>query len=433
MLDRLSSFLSPKKRRSSSRRQSDTADGSSLSSPASPVSPRSPQTSEDDGQKTPTPSRKEGEFTRPDEDRRSSSPSATSLADDGGLPFADSSGSGRSSVREMHVCRVSTADDERNSGNVTPTPHDLATSTYASADLASEQGFADSVVKEVSKRLQVNLEENIMQVADTSSQHNAAERTAVPSSVIPPSKTIDPPKSPNLMSISLESRKTSVKRDGSVHSIALSGIKLGSSSSRSSTSSHIIKPQQDDEDAGDGARKNSATVQSLSPDREEVPRSESPVQLHKAIWVETHMGTEEGEGERALMTEREEEGFRADSPPVLAIPVTVIPVEDWFPEAAPGSSPESTVSLAATTGEFQTNPPQPEELSAAAARKSSLQDKHGPKETRVTRKTVRLPSKHSTLSHKALVSPQPSLDENQQAEEEKQERGQTSDTAEAKR
>ncbi|XP_076026686.1 uncharacterized protein crybg1a isoform X2 [Genypterus blacodes] len=428
VFDRISSFFNTRKRRSSSRKQSDGTEGSSPSTqvspvpPATPVSPRSPQASEEDGQKTPTPSRKQGQLSRLDGGGGGSavSSSVTSLASDTALPFADSSSSGHGSVRELHVCRVSTAHGSRNSGNVTPTPADLATSTHTSTDLGSEQGFLQSVVQEVNKSLQVNLEETIMKDAETSGR----DKTAVPSL----RKTMAAPKSPNLTSISLESKKTSVRSDGSVHSSGLSGIRLGSSS-RIATASHTIKPQQDAEDGRDKARKHAANVPSLSPDKEEIPRSDSPVQLHKAIWVETHLGAEEeeegrweGEGQGGFGREREED-FRADSPPVLAIAVIVIPEDDWFPEAAPGGPappphaapshgrlPESAVSLAATTGDFQTNAPPPEEPSTAT-RRSSSQDKHGPKETRVTRKTVRLPSKHNPLPHKAPESPRSSAEE----------------------
>uniref|UniRef100_A0A667WWD5 Crystallin beta-gamma domain containing 1a n=1 Tax=Myripristis murdjan TaxID=586833 RepID=A0A667WWD5_9TELE len=201
----------------------------------------------------------------------SPSPSGSSLASlaTGELPFADSDSSGRSSVREVHICRVSTGD---------------------------EPGFTESVVEEVSKRLQVHLGETSLKEADGSSEGIAA------------------PKSPNMTAISSESKKTSLKIGGKGNSSALVGVKLSSHSNLSSGESP-------------------AAARSPSPQVAEAPRSASPVQLHKAIWVETHLGEEEvegqWEGDKERDTEKErKESFRSDSPPVLAIPVTVIPVDD---------------------------------------------------------------------------------------------------------
>ncbi|XP_029317066.1 nascent polypeptide-associated complex subunit alpha, muscle-specific form [Cottoperca gobio] len=141
-------------------------------------------------------------------------------------------------------------------------------------------------------------------------------------------------------------------------------------------------------------------------------------------------GGGEGEGEKDISKQREE-CFRADSPPVLAIPVTVIPEDDSVPQCAPcpstpsetlpssGSWPESAISLAPTTAEFQTTLSQPEEPATGTGSKQSLgQEKRRSKENRVTRKTVNLPSKNKAFAHKVLVSPEPSLDGNEATEEE---------------
>ncbi|XP_071376208.1 serine-rich adhesin for platelets-like, partial [Centroberyx affinis] len=450
VFDRISSFFNTKRKRSQSRQLSDASnDGSSASSPASPLSPRSPQAPEEDGLKTPTPSRKDSEATGPEVLVHGSSPSpsgASLLTDEGVLPFADSDSSGRSSVREVHVCRVSTASGERNSGNVTPTPSDLAASAYPNADFSSEPGLTESVVVEVSKRLQVHLEETIVKNSEGSSGDLTVGHTTLRSFEIPLSKTSKAPKSPNLTSISFESKKNSLKSEGTL------GVTLDTSS-RSSSTSDPIEPPQDAGDSLDMERRNSTargksqrstsgpsgetatTTGRPSPERAEAPRSASPVQLHKAIWVETHLGGEEeweggrereregegeGENDRDVMKGREE-GFRADSPPVLAIPVTVIPVEDSFTQGAPdspstpsetlassGREPESAVSLAPISGEFQTNSTQPEQPDVGPdSSKSRVQDSQ---EIRVTRKTVKLPSKHKVSAQK------PSSDVSEQAE-----------------
>lgn len=434
VLDRLSHFF---KRKKSSSRQHSSSDASS------PMSPQSPQ--QEDGQEAPTPSRKDsglmgpnyGDFRagaeRGDALSQSSSPSASSmsslLADEAELPFADSNSSGRSSVREVHMCRVSTPGGERNSGNVTPTSLDFATATQPRADLSSELGFAESVVEEVSKRLQVSLDENIRKSTEGSGEDNAVNQTTLSTFNISLSKVAEAPKSPNLTTISLASKKTSVKVGEKGHSTVLRGITLGSQSS----TSHLVTTQKEGGDSLYVARENKrrgqvfswdATTWSPSPESEPAPRSNSPAQLHKAIWVETYLGPEverEGENERDV-TKQEEEGFRADSPPVLAIPVTVIPEDDSLPQASTpsessGSLPEPASPLAPTAGEFQATSPQPAEPDAGTGSKqSSLKDKRRPREVRVTRKTVNLPSKDKVFAHKVYVTPEPGWDGSEPAE-----------------
>ncbi|KAM9842805.1 uncharacterized protein crybg1a [Aulostomus maculatus] len=446
VLNRLTSFFSSKRKKSKNSVSDASTDASCPSSPTSPFSPHSPQFEHKDGPKTPTPSRKDSTLTRLEPTKsgdalsQCSSPSTSSvgslLTDAADVPFADSNSSGHSSVREVHVCRVSAAGSERNSGNVTPTAVDLAASPLSCADPSLEVGFTESVVEEVSKRLQLNLEERLGKNTEGPSQEGAVSPNTLASPKSPFSKAADAPKSPNLTSISLTTKKTSVKVGEKGHSTALKGITLGSHSS----TSHLITTKG--EDSPDVVRDKLA--KSPAPEMERTSRGDSPIQLHKAIWVETHLGEEEswgreGEREEDIM---EEEDLRADSPPVLAVPVIVIPEDDSVTQGAAdspsspskvllpsGSSPESSVSLAATTGEFQTNVPQPEELDTGAdSKQSSLQKKHRSKEIRVTRKTVNLPSKHKVLTHQVYVSPEPSLDGSDQ-EGEGYGRGSTSKTS----
>ncbi|XP_040916135.1 beta/gamma crystallin domain-containing protein 1 isoform X2 [Toxotes jaculatrix] len=459
MFDRLSSFFNSKRKKSGSRQRSDTS--ADAGSPASPSSPRSPQPEQEDGLKTPTPSRKDSELAGPRDEQgkpgdtlsQSSSPSASSIVseftNEAELPFADNSSSGQSSVREVSVCRVSTAGSERNSGNVTPTTLDPATTTHPGADSSSDVGFAESVVEEVSKRLHVHLDESILKNAEGSS---TVSPTAL-SFKIPLSTTAEAPKSPNLTSISLASKKSSVKVGEKGHSTSLTGITLRPQSS----TSHLNTTQQEYENSGAKRRAQIFSGETIaawspSPETEEVPRGDSPVQLHKAIWVETHLGEEEvgeREGEKEKDTMKEwEEGFRADSPPVLAIPVTVIPEDDSVTQGTAdspstssetlppsGSLPESAISLALTTGEFQTILLQPEEPDTGTdSKQSSLQERRRPRETRVTRKTVNLPSKHKVFAHQVYVSPEPSLDGDEPTGEEhsRDSASEVSDTTEVK-
>ncbi|KAM4541638.1 uncharacterized protein crybg1a [Odontesthes bonariensis] len=476
MFGRLSNFFNSRKKRGSDRHHSDT--NTISSSPASPSSPHSPQCPQEDGLKTPTPSRRDGELTgrhygesRPrgeqgDTLSQSSTPSASSVVslmnDDAQLPFADSDSSGRSSVREVLVCRVSTANGERTSGKATPTTAELAPAIHPNSISSSDLGFAESVVGEVSRRLQVNLEDKIL----SSNEDGITSPTSLMALNSPLSLTAETPKSPNLTSISVASKKTFVKVGEKGHSTALRGITLGSRSSTSQTAtaqqeenSHVERVRSEVRtraliSTSSLSGETTATTQSPLPENEQVPGGDSPVQLHKAIWVETHLGEEE-EGEREREGEKgkdtikqEEQGLRADSPPVLAIPVTVIPeyntvtqdAEDspTFPSESllsGGSLPESAISLAATTEEFQTISPQPDEPdTGGVSKQDSLQEKSTLRENRVTRKTVNLPSKHKVFAQKVFISSETSLEGDELVGEECSEdsTSKTSNTTEVK-
>lgn len=431
MLDRFTSFFQRKK--SGKRHQSAT----STSSPSSPVSPRFPSSPYEDGQTTPTDSHENGELAAPrDADSRaemgetlsrSSSPSASSVAsrktDDLDLPFADSNSSGRSSVREVHVCRVSTAGGEKNSGKAaSAAAAELEPAAHPDAGSYSDLDLTKSVVEEVSKRLQVNLDENM----PSCGEENIVTPTTPLSVNFSLSKTAETPKSPNLTSISLASKKMEVKVGDKGHSTVLKGITLGSRFS----ASHSVTAQQETnppevERRGSGFRVSTGSVSenvaattgtwSRSPERQQTPRAESPVQVHKAIWVETYLGEDhEGEGERL---KQEEEGIRADSPPLLAIPVTVIPEDDSLQEESPcalsGSllTGGSVPALAATPEEFQAISPPPEEPSTGTVSPpGSLQERRTLGETRVARNTVNLPPKDKVLAQRAFINPELSLE-----------------------
>lgn len=477
VFDRISNFFGSKRRKNSGRQQSDAS--SNPSSPASPLSSHSPPSEDfEDGQKTPTNSRKSIELAGSDYAARGCSPGAerggsqtssvrsisiaSLIAGEGTLPFADSDSSGRSSVREVRVCRISTASSERNSGNVTSTTENLTSAAHP--ELSPELSFSQSVVEEVSKRLQVTLEESIQQKTESSSEDNVFSPTKVVSVKFPLSNRAESTKSPNLTSITLGSKKAAVKVGEMGHSTAIRGITLGS---QSQTSRHITplhdKNSPNAESGSSGAKttgqisSHSASVETVttalspSPKREEISSGNSPIQLHKAIWVETHLGEEEdwereGENEKNIM--KQEEGLRADSPPFLAVPVTVIPEDDSGTQGTPdspstpsetlpssGSLPKSAISLAPATREFQTNLVQPEEPGTGTVSKQSPhQEKRRSREIRVTRKTVNLPSKHTVFAKKVYISPEQSLEGDEQLEEDcsRDSASKTSNTTEVK-
>ncbi|XP_017287218.1 uncharacterized protein crybg1a [Kryptolebias marmoratus] len=426
VLDRFTSFFQRKK--SGKRQHSST----STSSPTSPVSPRFPSSQQEDEPKTPTNSRKDGELKgslysdsraeSSDTLNQASSPSASSgsslKADDPDLPFADSiSSSSRSSVREVHVCRVSTDGDEKSSGKATSTTVDLESADHSNANSYSDLDFTKSVVEEVNKKLHVNLDENIQ-----------SSREFTPMSANKPlSKTAETPKSPNLTSISLASKKTGTKIREKGESTVLKGITLSSQSPtlHSITTQQEINPPEV-ERPGSGVRistgslseETAATIWSPSPERQQIPRAGSPVHVHKAIWVETYLGEEqEWEGERL---KQEEEGVRSDSPPLLAIRVTVIPEDDSVTEEESPSAPSENVlisgslpesALAATSEEFQTTSAQPEEPSTGTvSTPGSLQERSTLRETSVTHSAVELPSKNKVFAQRVFINPDLSLE-----------------------
>ncbi|XP_055086953.1 uncharacterized protein crybg1a isoform X2 [Periophthalmus magnuspinnatus] len=425
MFDRISSFFTPKKKKSKLPTESSTeAD--------SPLSPRSPQYQQQDGFKTPTQSPKASLLDVKkgaecgDNLSQTSTPSTASLvsvlAGQTDLPFADSSSSGKSSVREVYVCKISTA--EGNSENVTSSTFESSTLPNTGSSFAL--GFADSVVEEVSKRLQVHLDEHIH------TEEQKGEKSVQRLNQITVTSPLSPPKSPNLTSISLATKKSSVKIGENGHSTSLSGITLGSQSSTPhlistrQTLAHVPIESSKEVQQTETAIKERAAVSS-SHKKDEPARTESPV-LVKAIWVETHLGEEDWgrDGETDGLIRGSEEGFRADSPLVLAIPVTVIPEDDSFRQSStdrPATPTESTPSGGslpefAPTQEPHTASAQPGSTSAGTDSKVKSITDTSPGEVRVTRKTVSLPSKHHFFAHKVNISSESSSDETKTTEEE---------------
>lgn len=396
MFGRLTNFFSSKRKKSSSRNHSST---STDSSPASPLSPRSAQSEPENGLNA------EHSDTVSQSSSRSASSRASQVTVEADLPFADSNSTGRSSVKELDAIMTS---------------RDPASATEPDPGLKSEVGFAESVVEEVSKRLQVNLEQKVLKRPESSSEDDIISPTTLTSLQIPLSKAVESPKSPNLTSISLASKKASVKVGEKGHSTALRGITLFKQEGK--------PPDRKRENSGGPRTSTRISTSSLSGEsattREEKPRGESPVLFHKAIWVETHLGEEVVEWKKERDVMKKEEGFRADSPPLLAVPATVIPEDDSENEGAPespptpsetpplsGSLPHSLSSLSQTVGEVQTPTEQPEGPDTDSTRSSPpVQERHRTRSSRVTRRTVSLPSKSKAVAE-VHTGPEPSVDE----------------------
>ncbi|KAJ3612856.1 hypothetical protein NHX12_019113 [Muraenolepis orangiensis] len=208
VLDRISNFFSSRRKKSQSKQHGDDS-----STPGSPLSLRSPQSPVwEDWMNTPTALRRDGEVSEGQRKARMeprpalvstdlSGSRATLKGDDddeGELPFADSDSSGHGSVREVHVCRVSTHVPEvPGSRSATPTHGDQV--FFLDEGSGAEPGFTDSVVQEVSKRLQ-HMKETNMKDRERSDQTQSQ-------SVQESFKKSEPVKSHNLTSISVASKK----------------------------------------------------------------------------------------------------------------------------------------------------------------------------------------------------------------------------------
>lgn len=385
MLTRISSFFK-KKKSSSSRHSSETDAGS----PASPT--------------TPTPSQKDcglaagqhaGNGTEKTGHGRASSPGGSNetsvQASDTDLPFADSDSSGRSSVREMHVCKRSPAGSENNSGAATPTAMDFTSDLQPVS--SPEPGFTESLVLEVSKRLQASMAEQSQNARGTQNAPGSSNFTTY---------------------------KTSMRVGENRHSTAVTEIRLGSRS-------RPIRTEREEEVRSKESSAVEGRTRAFSPEtsdaggdrlaeKEHLPRDDSPIRLHKAIWVETHLGEEEEEQEEVEKGSRGE-GTEASSPPVQAVIVAVVPDDDSLargPSTPAETSAAARTSSAASPGGSRT-PPSPEGPDAGRLSKQGSLSKQRSGEVRVTRKTVNLPSKHKVFARKVYVDA--SSDEEEQCED----------------
>lgn len=371
MLTRISSFFKKKKSSSSSSRHSSETDAGS---PASP--------------KTPTPSQKDCELAAGQHagngtektGRGRGSNETSAQASDADLPFADSDSSGRSSVRELHVCKRSPAGSENNSGAATPTAMDFTSDLQPVS--SPEPGFAESLVLEVSKRLQASMAEQSQNARGTQNAPGSSNFTTY---------------------------KTSMRVGENRHSTAVTEIRLGSRS-------RPIRTEREEEVRSKESSAVEGRTRAFSPEtsdagggrlaeKEHLPRDDSPIRLHKAIWVETHLGEEEQEEREEVEKGSRGEGTEASSPPVRAVVVAVVPDDDSLargPSTPAETSAAARTSSAASPGGSRT-PPSPEGPDAGRLSKQGSLPKQRSGEVRVTRKTVNLPSKHKVFARKVYV------------------------------
>ncbi|KAI2654358.1 Beta/gamma crystallin domain-containing protein 1 [Labeo rohita] len=316
-------------------------------------------------------------------DPENRSPSACSVAsvvaDGGDLPFADSGSSGRGSVKEVEVIKVSRVETSSNK-------------------------WSENLVEEVNKKLKVYLEETT--------------DTTIKKCSDVPIHTPDTPKSPAVSS-ETESKKTVLKTTitGGGTYTALVGVTLGSQSRN--TSSSDIQPGEptDMGKKNSGKRKSHklshqegknellAPTNTTSPEAEErsMQSSPSPGQVHRAVWAETHL------------TEEESESFITDSLSSTE-PAPASPAESYSAlGAAPSNTPALSQAAEPAILTIHASKP-PEEETRDNLIPKHLQDENNEQK----RRSLKLSQSEKVFAKRVFVGSQSSLDGEEQAETETQ-------------
>lgn len=374
MLNRLSHFFSSKRKKSSSKRHSD----SDTSIPSPPLSPCSLQSEEEEEVNTPTPSRKE---------RGISVPHAAHTTEDPEHFDTLSQSSGHSSSSTISIV-TRTAD----STNITPTTSDLTITT--SLDLKGKlqkEGFPESRVQDKYQQSNVN---------QSSSEDKIVNQTPPSEAKVLLSEVIATPAVQRSPGSNASAGKNTVNTGGNQDKVNQREVVFPSSA--------LDLNKQVNEKCEKASAKivirTSERGLSQSCEKEHVPLGHT--QLHKAIRVETYLGPEEKDieegGNLKSITKDCQEERQADMPLVLAIPVTVISEDSdthGSPDSTshtlssmeclqpPGSSQDSHTPLSQTNKSSTHNKSKP----------STLEEKHTSGEVCVTRKTVNLPSKHKVV------------------------------------
>ncbi|XP_036449074.1 uncharacterized protein crybg1a isoform X2 [Colossoma macropomum] len=362
VLSRVTTFFSKK-------RKSRTASGEAGENASTATSPDNPEASA--GLRHSSGS-SEGDQVFVSEVRLKGSPSVRSVAsiitDGGDLPFADSESSSRGSVRE--VTRPQSGEDQS----------------------------AKRLVREVSKKLQVFLEETSV----TNGDEQQITQTTFKKCVEVPVKSPCELKSPGVAG-GTDFKKIALKPvlGGKGNYTALTGVTL-SSGSRNQSSSESSLEQGDGDSMGkrnsgrrrsrklsDSSREVLSPTKASSPEVEEgsSQASPSPVQLHKAVLVETHMEEEEIDSPTLATPVADSPGR---SSPVQGTDISSAPV---LPHAA-GSKPE----LSQASVELKTGTAGPAEPLSGA--EEVITEK---------RRSVKLSTREKYFAKKVWVSSQTSL------------------------
>ncbi|XP_056623233.1 beta/gamma crystallin domain-containing protein 1 isoform X2 [Triplophysa dalaica] len=299
---------------------------------------------------------------------------ASTVADGGDIPFADSGSSGRGSVKEVEVVKVSRVE-------------------------AFSNVKTDHLVTEAGKKLQVYLEETSCDITDIALKRCAEDTT---------------PDTLKSCAVSgTEIKKTVLKPSirGSGSYTALVGVTLGSHS-RGSLSSDSLAEEESSDIMGkknNGRRKSRKLTNSTnevalaittSPEAQERQYPPpSPGQVHIAVWAETHL------------TEEESESSITDS---------LSSVE--LAQASPAESHSDTGRAAInTSGPFQA-PESPStvnlrrlekskpEAPQSDIRKNVFSDDPNAESYEEKRRSLKLSESETVFAKKVYISPQSSLD-----------------------
>lgn len=370
MLNRISHFFSSRRKRSSTKRHSDS---DSVVSP--PLSPCSVQSDEEDGLKTPTPSRKDCDMSLPGLANFTREPELFET-------LSQSSGQSTSSIVSLVRC------NEEDSRSISPKTLDLAVKPRL--DPNSERGSESQVQN---KHLQSsgivqsstehsNEDEPVNHTTLSESKIPLSEGTATPSVPLSPSSDV---------STSNNSRNTGENQQRSSQTIF--------PSSALDFTLRVI------EEGADKPREDAGFNEMQVSFGEHPPGTTHPfcpLQLHKAKKVEAYLREEEKEKEKADnakgLTKDWQDGLQADMPLVLAVPAAIIP-EDSDTQDTTDNLPNTLSSIGylqqpgtsqdSQTGLLKTGP-----SSSKESKPSTPQERQAAGEVCVTRKTVNLPSKH---------------------------------------
>ncbi|XP_022528373.2 beta/gamma crystallin domain-containing protein 1 isoform X1 [Astyanax mexicanus] len=321
----------------------------------------------------------DGEQVFVSEVRLKGSPSVHSVAslitDGGDLPFADSESSSRGSVRE--VTRPEKGEDVK----------------------------TQRLVAEATRKLQVYLEETSV----TNGDERQITQTTFKKCVEVPVKSPSESQSSEPQASEPELKRTVLKTylAGKGNYTALTGVTLGLRSRNESSSESSSEQADGDSNMGkknsgrrrsrklsDGSREVLSPTKASSPEAEEGSSlaSPSPVQVHKAVWVETHLEEEE-----------------SDSPtlatPVADSPGESSPVLGTDSSSAPFSPLEEGSELASSVSSTQASVRIKTATRGSAEPPSSVEEVKSEK-----RRSVKLSKSEKFFAKKILVSSQTSLD-----------------------
>ncbi|XP_052001050.1 beta/gamma crystallin domain-containing protein 1-like isoform X2 [Xyrauchen texanus] len=312
---------------------------------------------------------------------------ASLVADGGDLPFADSGSSGRGSVKEVEVVKVSSVE-------------------------TCCDGKTERLVTEASRKLKVYLEETRDEISDATLKKCAEV----------PIQTPETPKSPVVLG-GTESKKTVLKPTirGSGNYTALVGVTLCSQSRSPLLSDSQCGEKTETDNMGkknSGKRKSrklsnneslTSTIATSTEAEESSSQSfPSPGQVYRAVWAETHL------------TEEESVSSITDSLSYVELD-PASPAESYFAldtaavnTPGPPQVPEPATCTTKAFEEHSTKASEPDTQENFIS-KDQIAESYAEK-----RRSLKLSQSEKVFAKRVFVSPQSSVDGDEQAETETQ-------------